>query len=162
MNLFEIDAAIQKCFVFEDMVVDSETGEVLDSNYLNDLEMERDRKIENIAKWIKNLDSDIEQLKAQKDLFAKRQKSAENKRDSLKNYLSAYLNGASWKANDNSVLVNFRRSEVVSVDESIVPKKWFIKHTDIKLDKASIKEALKNGDKIKGAELVSKQNIQIK
>ena len=84
MTLFEIDDAIRKCFVIEetDEVVDTETGEIFDASYLDNLQMQRDKKIENIGKWIKNLDSDIEQLKAQKDSFAKRQKAAETKRDS--------------------------------------------------------------------------------
>ena len=82
MTLFEIDDAIRKCFVIEetDEVVDTETGEIFDASYLDNLQMQRDKKIENISKWIKNLDSDIEQLKAQKDSFARRQKAAETKR----------------------------------------------------------------------------------
>ena len=164
MTLFEIDDAIRKCFVIEetDEVVDTETGEIFDASYLDNLQMQRDKKIENISKWIKNLDSDIEQLKAQKDSFAKRQKTAETKRDSLKGYLSSYLNGEKWDAPDRSVAISFRKSEAVSIsDESIIPKKWFIKQ-DPKLDKAGIRAALKKGLKVKGATLTVNNNIQIK
>lgn len=164
MTLFEIDDTIKRCFRIEetDEIVDTETGEVFDSNYLDELEMQRDKKIENIGKWVKNLDSDIEQLKAQKDSFAKRQKAAETKRDNLKEYLSKYLNGEKWDASDKSVIISFRKSEAVSIDnESSIPKKWFIKQ-DPKLDKAGIRAALKKGLKVKGATLTINNNIQIK
>mgnify|MGYP002624484933 CR=1 FL=1 len=162
MNLFEIDARLNNCFVIDENVVDIETGEIFDKYYLDQLEMMKEEKIENIAKWIKNLDSDIEQLKKQKDAFATRQKVAENKRDSLKNYLSMFLNYQKWDAKDKSVSVSFRKSEAVKiVDESVIPRKWFIKQ-EPKLDKAGIKAALKLNTKVRGAELETKQNIQIK
>ena len=77
MNLYEIDAAILDC-------VDMETGEVIDEDKLDSLSVERDVKIENICCWIKNLKAEAEALKAEKESFAKRQKTAENKMESLK------------------------------------------------------------------------------
>ena len=67
-NLWEIDAHImQAC-------IDTETGEVIDEELLNKLSLERDQKIENIAKWIKNLEADAEAYKQQKTVFAEKQK----------------------------------------------------------------------------------------
>ena len=68
MNLFEIENEIMNCW-------DQETGEILDSDRLDQLEMERDTKIENIALYIKNLTADAEALKAEKQSFAERQKA---------------------------------------------------------------------------------------
>lgn len=48
MTLYEINEAIMAC-------VDVETGEIIDLDRLNALEMERDRKISNVACWIKDL-----------------------------------------------------------------------------------------------------------
>lgn len=42
MTLYEIDAEIEAC-------IDGETGEVLDYEKLDGLQIERDRKIENIV-----------------------------------------------------------------------------------------------------------------
>lgn len=86
MNLFEIENEIMNCW-------DQETGEILDSDRLDQLEMERDTKIENIALYIKNLTADAEALKAEKQSFAERQKAAENKAELLKKYLATYLAG---------------------------------------------------------------------
>ena len=60
MNLYEIDNEILSC-------VDMETGEVVDMDKLNNLQMERDQKIENIGCWIKNLLADAKALKEEKD-----------------------------------------------------------------------------------------------
>ena len=43
MNLFEINEKILNCFrISDDEVVDEETGEVLDSKYLDNLELQFD------------------------------------------------------------------------------------------------------------------------
>ena len=83
MDLYKIDDAILDC-------VDGETGEIIDVAALEALKMERDTKIENIALWIKNLLSDAEQIKAEKEALAKREKSAVNKAENLSRYLSLY------------------------------------------------------------------------
>jgi V/A-type H+-transporting ATPase subunit E len=55
MNLFEIDDAILAC-------VDLETGDIIDVEKLEALELERDTKISNIACWIKNLKAEAEAI----------------------------------------------------------------------------------------------------
>lgn len=153
MNLFEIDNEIMNC-------VDAETGEVIDAEKLDKLQMDRGQKIENIALWIKNLTSDAEALKAEKQAFADRQKAAENKAASLKKYLSDYLAGEKYKS--AKVSVSFRKSEAVNImDMSQIPEQY-LKFAEPTADKTGIKNALKAGEVIAGAELVENQNIQIK
>ena len=162
MNLFEINEAIKKCMIIDETVIDAETGEILDADYLNGLEMAKDEKVENIAKWIKNLDSDIEQLKKQKELFDLRKKRAEAKRDSLKGYLSAFLNGEKWNAKDQSVTVSFRKSESVDVIDAMKVPPIYLVPQEPKIDKTAIKKAIKDGLEVDGAKLVVNNNIQIK
>lgn len=153
-NLYEIDQAIMAC-------IDAETGEIIDGEALDALMMERTDKIEGIACWIKNLQADAAAYKAEKDAFAERQKRAEAKAESLKNWLTTALNGQ--KFNTAKCAVSFRKSEKVEIlDESLVPKKWLNKTITYKPDKIAIKEAIKTGQKIKGCSLVESQNISIK
>ena len=153
MNLYEIDNEIMSC-------VDMETGEIIDAEKLDQLQMDRERKIENIALWIKNLISDAEALKAEKQAFADRQKAAENKAASLKKYLSDYLAGEKYKS--AKVSVSFRKSESVNIlDMSKIPEQY-LKVAEPTADKTGIKNALKAGEVIAGAELIENQNIQIK
>ena len=65
-TLFEIDQAILA-------TIDFETGEILDTDALEALQMEREAKLENIALWVKNLMSDAAAYKAEKEAFEKRE-----------------------------------------------------------------------------------------
>ena len=51
MKLYEIDREIEAC-------IDFDTGEILDSERLDALQMERAAKLEGVACWIKNLTAD--------------------------------------------------------------------------------------------------------
>ena len=156
MNLFEIDRRILE-------TVDMETGEIIDLEMLDELQMERDQKIENIACWIKNLQSDAEALKAQKQSFADRQRVAENKVASLKKYLSDYLAGQ--KFSTAKVAISFRKSESVQINDINAIAEFdtgYLKYKEPEADKTAIKKALKDGIAIPGVELVQGNNIQIK
>lgn len=157
MNLFEVDMAIiEKC-------IDADTGEIVNEELLNQLEIERDKKILNIGRWIKNLESDADALKAQEKAFKERRESAERKVESLKRYLGAYLNGQKWDAEDLSVSISFRKSEQVIVsDESKVPFEFIKTKTETSIDKAGLKKAIKDGKTFEGIAIESKNNIQIK
>ena len=153
MNLYEIDSAIMDC-------VDMETGEIIDMEALEDLQMERDQKIEGIGCWIKNLLADAKALKEEKDNLAARQKAAENKAASLKAYLSSYLNGEKFKT--AKVSISYRRSDSVNIAEGAVIPEEYLKYSEPTPDKIGLKAALKAGEKIQGISLVTSNSIQIK
>ena len=88
MTLYEIQDNIRKAI---EQGFDEETGEILDTNALEALEIQRDEKIENIALFIKNLKAEAEAIKAEKMNLAKRQQTAENKAEWLKQYLTKCL-----------------------------------------------------------------------
>ena len=79
-TLYEIDSAISGC-------VDAETGEIINEEMLSALLMERNAKLENVALWVKNLDSDAAAIRAERDALDRRMKIAENKAASLRNWL---------------------------------------------------------------------------
>lgn len=152
-SLYQIEEAIMAC-------VDMETGEIVDCDKLEELQIERDDKIQNIALWIKNLESDAEAYKKEKESFADKQKVAENKVKRLKEYLGTYLDGQAFKS--TRVNISFRSSESVNVtDISKVPEQ-FLKYAEPTADKTAIKKMLKSGFTVDGAELVTSNNIQIK
>lgn len=153
MNLFEIENEIMNCW-------DQETGEILDSDRLDQLEMERDTKIENIALYIKNLTADAEALKAEKQSFAERQKAAENKVESLKKYLATYLAGQ--KFSTPRVAISFRKTSSVNVTDMTAIPKEYLKFADPTVDKNAIKAAIKAGTSVAGAEIVEGKSMSIK
>ena len=153
MNLFQIDEEIMSC-------VDMETGEIVDTERLEQLQMDRDTKIENIACWIKNLLSDAEALKAQKQAFADRQKAAENKAESLKKYLASHLDGQ--KFSTDKVAISFRKTSAVNVTNIGQIPAEYLKYAEPTVDKTAVKNAIKAGVSIAGAEIVEGQSISIK
>ena len=153
MNLYEIDSAILEC-------VDIETGEVFDIDRFEELALTRDVKIENICLWIKNLKADIEALKAEKDAFAQRQKSAENKMESLKRYITGYLDGTAFES--TKVKVSFRKSESLEIAEGANIPDEYLRFKEPEVNKTELKKAVKAGLEITGVQIVENQNIQIK
>ena len=59
--------------------------------------------------------------------------------------------------------ISYRKSTAVEIDESKLPATWMreIPATNV-VDKVAITKALKSGEKIAGAVLVERNNIQIK
>lgn len=152
MNLYEINREILAC-------IDYETGEILDEGRLNSLEIEREKKIENVALWIKNLESEAAALKKEKDSFAQREKSVKNKIESLKKYLENALQGQKFQT--TKCAISFRASTTLEMSENAEIPEKFRKYS-FDLDKAKMKEALKNGANYKGFWLQKNQKIQIK
>lgn len=153
MRLYDIDEAILSC-------IDTDTGEILDSDKLNALQIEREKKLENVALWIKNLTSDAEALKAEKQAFAERQKAAENKAESLKKWLTEALAGEKFKT--TRVAVSFRKSKSVQVEDIWKLDDSFVKYAEPTADKAAIKKAIEAGQEVAGASLVENVSCSIK
>ena len=163
MKLFDIDERLAACVKLdESRVVDTESGEIIDLEALAALEMERDKKIENLGCWYKNLLAEAEALKAQKNAFAEREKAKKAKAESLKGFLGRYLNGKKFET--AKVAMSFRKSEAVEFAAKCigdVPEE-FLKFKDPELDKVAVKKAIKAGETVPGCELVARQNLQIK
>ena len=159
MTIYEIDNNIMNC-------IDMETGEVIDTEKLNDLQMERDAKIENVALWIKELKAEAEAIKNEKQALAERQRVAENKAESLKNWLAYALNGEKFKTAKCSI--SYRNSESVEVTEEGL-EALMREHEDLltyktpEPNKKAIKDAIKNdGLTVAGVQLVQKTSTIIK
>ena len=159
MTIYEIDNEIMNC-------IDMETGEVIDTDKLNDLQMERDAKIENVALWIKELKAEAEAIKNEKQALAERQRVAENKAESLKNWLAYALNGEKVKTAKCSI--SYRNSESVEVTEEGL-EALMREHEDLLTYKApepnkkAIKDAIKNdGLTVAGVQLLQKTSTIIK
>ena len=158
MTIYEIDQAIMEC-------VDLETGEIIDTEQLDKLQMERDTKLENVACWIKDLKAEAEALKNEKQALAERQRVAENKAESLKKWLAYALQGEKFKT--PKCAISFRKSEAVEVtDEGL--NNLMKEHDELltykapEPNKTAIKQALKDGLNVEGVQLVQNTSVIIK
>ena len=159
MKLYEIENAILEC-------IDTETGEVIDIERLNELQMERETKIENVACWIKDLKAEAEAIKAEKQKLADRQRVAENKAESLRNWLAYALDGQ--KFSTARCAVSFRKSEVAEVTpeglETLMRtgNDEYLTYAEPKPKKTALKDALKDGLNVQGVQLVQNVSTIIK
>ena len=125
MNLYEINAEIEKAM--DDMLasVNEETGEVDDSyvKALDSLMMEKREKLENIGMFIKNLNAEAEMLKNEENALKERRKAKEKKIEKLKKYVASALNGEKFET--TKVVFSFRKSDEVNiVDASLIPAEY--------------------------------------
>lgn len=160
MTLYEINAALEAAY---DAAVDPDTGEIINgaaAQALDNLSMAKDEKVENIALWIKNLNAEADAINAEKKKLAARQAAAENKAESLKRYLAGALAGEKFKT--ARVAISYRKSESVQIDEGAALPPELMTTPKPVPNKTAIKEALKAGEVIEGASLVTNNNIQIR
>lgn len=169
MNLYEIDKRINDTIEF---CCDLETGELLDDemleNTLNDLELSKEEKLTNIAKYIKNLTSDAKALQEEKLKFAKRQRVTENKIKRLKKYIDDFIRNTqgkdfnNFKFKDVNNTISYRKSQSLEIDDIDKINEDFLKVEKTVRDKKELTKALKNGLNIDGCHLEEKYSLQIK
>lgn len=153
MTLYEIDQAIIDC-------LDTETGEILDAERLEELNMARDQKLENVACYIKNLLSDAAAIKVEKDALAEREAWCRKRADKLSAWLADALQGA--KFSTAKCAVSFRRSVSVDVEDvQRIPAEFLRVKTTYEPDKSAIKAAIQTGHEINGCRLVERLNTKI-
>lgn len=154
MKLYEINQAILDC-------VDAETGEIIDVAQFDLLQIDRQAKIDNIICLYKSLNYEADALKQEEQVLAERRKQKEANAERTKNWLSEIINGEKFETPRNKV--SWRKSESVNlIDDSLISDSFKEEVITVKIDKTAIKSAIKQGVEVAGAELVSKNNIQIK
>lgn len=151
-TLYEIKQEILDC-------IDMETGEILDSDKLEQLQMDKHEKLRNIAFVAINATADIAAYKEQEKRFKVKRVAAEKTLAWAKETLSRELAGQKMK--EAEFTVSYRPSEAVEIDEGADIPPEFVNMNPV-IDKMSLKAALKEGAVISGCRLVQKQNIQIK
>ena len=163
MKLWEIKDEIEKCF---SETVDEETGEILSEvnlQYLEELQMAFDDKVDNICCLIKNMDAEVKAFKTEEENLKKRRMAKENASQRLKDYLKAILNGQKFESVRSKI--SYRASKSTEVDMDLFLNNEdadFYVVTEIKPNKTAIKKALEDGKELIGAEIVENQSMIIK
>ena len=160
--LYDIDQEILDC-------VDLETGEILDSTKLDALQMERERKLEGVALWIKDLKAEASAVKEEADKLTARKKALDNKIDGLKQWLLYALNGEKLKTARCNVYQTHSQRLAVADEPKLIrflqtleqPDR-FLKFPEPELRKDEIKKALKEDYEIPGAALEDTESVVIK
>ena len=157
MTLYEINEAIRN-FKWE---VDEETGEILNVDELDKLNLAKEEKIEAIGILIKECKAEGEAIKAEIANLTARLKRNVKRMESLLDYMRYALQGESFKT--ARVQATFRRSQKVEIlDENVIPDEFMKIETKRTPVKDLIKKAIKSGKEVKGAELVENSTLTVK
>lgn len=152
MTLYDIDQRILD-------LIDTESGEITDVEAFDLLQMERVEKLEAIALAYKNFEAEASALAEQEKTFAERKSRAKKKAERCKKLLERGLAGQ--KMETVFVSVSYRKSVAVEItDLDALP--FIFTTTDIKPNKVKIQAAIDSGEIVPGAQIVTRNNIQIK
>ena len=161
-SLYEIDQAILDC-------VDMETGEILDPEKLDALQMERERKLEGVALWVKDLNYEAQMVKEEADKLTARKRALDNKITSLKMWLLMALDGEKLKTPRCNVyqmhsqrLTVEDEPKLIEFLQTLEEPERFLKFREPELRKDEIKKALKEDYEIPGAALEQTESVVIK
>lgn len=150
---------------YKDFLLAVENGDIPEdaiADTLEAIEASIDDKIDNTACVIKVLEAEEAAIKAEEDRLAKRRKAKEKAKERVKAYLSEMvlaMGKTEFESPRNKL--SFRKSEETVCDKNVLDAKWMRKKETYEPDKVAIKNAILNGEKIPGAEIVVKQNLQI-
>lgn len=157
MNLYELSLAFQEV---QNMELDPEVMQ----DTLDSIEDAIESKAENIAKLVRNLESDVSAYKEEEDRLKTKRQATENKVKWLKTYLEDNMK-LTGKTKFKSGMFNFsiqkNPASVNITDEKAIPEEFLIQQPP-KVDKTSLKEILKRGIEVPGAELKQTEGLRIR
>ena len=153
MKLFQISEELEN-------LIDYETGEVLDIEAFENLKMERQDKLQNIALLYKNCKSDFKQLDELVKEYTARRNSCKKTMEWAKATLETELKGEKLTDEKKRFTTYYHSSTSTKTNMEILPDEW--KKTTVVPMTKEIGEALKRGEKIEGAWLEENQSLVIK
>lgn len=163
MKIYEINEMLRS-------IIDTETGEIDENAYelFESLSIEREEKLENLAVAIKEMNADAEAIEAEIKKLQARRDAVRNKAEYWKDYLKSMLNGEKLKS--PRVVCSYRKSESVKVTNMARLQLWAeatgrtecLRYSAPTENKTEIKNLLKQGLNVEGAELVENQSLIIK
>lgn len=160
MKLYEIAPALR--FALDDIVVDEETGEILNADALHAVEAQAAEKVEATALYLRELDAEAKAAKDEADRMIARVKSMQKRSDYLKSMLLDALH-ATGKVKTGRVTVSIRTTQAVEIEEGAnLPEAYTTVKTTVSPNKIAIKQALLDGVEVPGCSLEARESVSIR
>ena len=162
-NIYELTQGIQMLWDLMD------AGELDDDTLIDAMENTQEElnvKLENYCKFIKNLESDIDGLKAEEKRLAAKRKTMENTIERAKKAMQWAMNAAGEKKVKGSLFTisiqnNPEKVVLETEDVNLIPS-HYVKYKEPEIDKAKVKEDLKAGVELSFAHLEQSEGIRIR
>lgn len=164
MTLFELS---EQYVQFAALVENAELPPEAVADTFEALDGEFDVKADNTACIIKQLTAEAQAIKEQEDALKERRQTKEKAAERLKDLLSVNMQRIGREKIDTARnLISFRKSTGLRIedeDDFIQRHRDLCKvETTVKIPRKEITDRLKAGEKIGGASLETRQNLQIK
>ncbi len=159
--LYELTAQYQKLFDLAVQFEDEDQQAFLDT--MEGLEGEIEQKFEALCKIKVSIEAQQEGLKTEIARLQARAKTCSNNIDRIKNYIFIQMQQfgtTKLKAGIFSIGIQNSPPSLSIPDESKVPQE-FVQMCPV-IDRAAIKDAIKNGRTVDGCELVTGQHLRIR
>jgi len=161
VTLYKIDQAILDC-------IDTETGEILDIDKLESLQIDREKKIEHCGLWYLEMVADEEKISNEIKRLSERKESINKQAKRLKGYIAFALGGrtletpilsAKWR---KSSAVEIMDNERFVKQHQLLGRDDLLSYLELKPNKTAIKQAINDGQTILYADIVENNNLVIK
>lgn len=178
-NLFEISDSMMNLLEYH---VNDNTGEVIETEeefneLYNSIQLDLHTKLDNTNCLQKMIDGELEVIDKEIKRLTAEKKARERKKEWLKNRVDTFVVRQFTDENGNIDVdglhkyklelphskISYRKSDSVEVtDIDKLPEEYIKTKIEKNPDKVAIKNAIKNGENINGAKIVTNYNIQIK
>ena len=164
MNLYELNQNFNNLIEVLENTEDENIKELIKKS-MDQLTLETNEKIENIIKYIKNLEAEAEALEKESKRLNDRKIKTLKKVDNLKGYLKDFTSSLESKKYNTGIFnISIRKNAAAIIIENdfLVPDEFCKTEIIRKVDKIALKEKLKAGEVIEGVKLQQSESIIIK
>ena len=158
MNLYDLVGNYKKVY---EMDLDDETWQ----DTLESIDSAIEQKADGVMYVIRNLEVDVIGLKDEEKRLKSKREVAERKIKRLKQYLQENMEAVGktkFKTQLFAYNIQNNPASLKLTDEKLIPEKYYTVETSRKYDNKAIKEDLKAGKVINGAELKTSQSLRIR
>lgn len=128
-------------------------------------ESDWDKKAVNVAKYLQYVKQQQEVIKAEIDRLDKKSKQMQSQYNNLHDLLLFQMQSFGKTEIKDPILSIKVRDNPFSLfiqDESVIPEQYKKEKVTVTVDKTAIRNAIKNGEHIDGADLISSQRLEFK
>ena len=164
MTLFEIKESLLQIrdIALSDECTDEQLDELFEIQELYEMKLEE--KSDNIASLIRDVKGGVNVLDTEISRLQKKKADCKRLIDKLTQHLFNTMQSLEikkFKTNLNNFSIQKNPVALNIVDENLIPEQYFITPPPV-VDKAAVKQALKDGMTIDGAELTQSESLRIK
>lgn len=168
MSIYNLSQDYKNVSMLLETIVESEEPKEVEEEARKILEIIQNQLVEkadNVAKYIKNEELEIQGIKEEEKRLKELRQSREKTLNRFKDYVLQSLIELDFvKVKTNIGNISIRKSKAIKVDidTSELPREFIRTKTTIDADKKALKEAIEKGEKINGVELVENVNLNIR